>query len=373
MSPTRILFIAESMLGDLLVMTPAICAVKRTFPQSHISLLIFQRRGYFRDAHATSFNETPLSGAAAVLRNNPNVDAVMEVDLQALRGLGAVSRVKAEVEIMLRLRRKKFDTVVVAPRDRFVVWAYACGARIRVGQRRQVYHQLLTHAPDIHKADAGALKYYCNLVEAIGAKVDSYQTEFVVPDYAEAFASEFLTRNGVVDAKPKIAIHPGSSGDDRKWPPERFSQLIDLLQSTSEATVILCGSPFDRDVLDAVRGNATTPALVADTSQDIALLAALLKRCTLFVGNDSGPRHLAAAVGTRTLALLARNTEQEWDVYDDKSRHCLLQGNETCPACPQGSCRKTIPAGEQYGAYCMRMIPVERVVAKVREMLHVRA
>ena len=88
MIPSNLLFIAESMLGDLLVLTPAVRAVKRTFPQSRVSILIFQRRVYLRDPESRFFNESPTSGAATIFRNNPNVDDVMEVDLQSLSLLG---------------------------------------------------------------------------------------------------------------------------------------------------------------------------------------------------------------------------------------------------------------------------------------------
>ena len=372
MNLSRILFITEGQLGDLLVLTPAIRAVKKTWPEATISVLIFQRRPYFR----SSFNQpakflTASSdrGAAAVFRDNPNIDDVIEIDSAVLRGLNGVSRIKAELEIIAHLRRRRFDAMVVAPRDRFVLWAFLSGAKVRAGQLRQVYHQLLTHKPDIHKSDAGVIKYYCNLVESMGVDVDSYETEFFIPRSSEDFAARFLESAGVNADQRLIAFHPGAHGSDRTWPPERFSRLIDVVQAQRNIRALLCGGPYDQAVLEQIQQHVKTKPILATLTEELSHLGALFKRCALFVGNNSGPRHLAAAVGTPTLAFLARGDHSEWEAYDDRKRHYILQGDEECPACLQNPCRNVIPPAEQYGSYCMRMISVERAAAKVSEML----
>jgi ADP-heptose:LPS heptosyltransferase len=373
MEPSRILFIAEGQLGDLLVVTPAIRAIKRTYPQSSVSVLIFQRRPYFRDSsHQPKeyLKAASGNGASSVFLQNPNTDTVIEVDSASLQASSGWYRIKAEAEIIADLRRRKFDTVIVAPRDRFVLWAFASGASIRVGQLHQVYHQLLTHRPDVHKSDAGVVRYYCALAESIGVKTDSYETEFYVPPTAQERAWAFLHASSVSDSRTLIGIHPGAYGSDRIWPPERFARLIDILQSAADTKILLFGGTYDNSVIERIIELANTNPLIVRTGSDISLLGALLQKCVLFVGNDSGPRHLAAAVGTRTLALLARNTQFEWDAYDDKDRHCILQGQENCPTCPQRLCHNTIPDGEQFGSHCMRMISVETVSAKIREMLN---
>lgn len=369
MTLSRILFIAEGQLGDLLVLTPAIAATKKSFPQAHITVLIFQRRSYFRGSGSAYFNEDATGGAAEVFRSNSDVDTVMEVNLQALRELGWYSRVKAEIDIMIRLRRKRFDAVIVFPRDRFVLWAYISGASVRVGQKRQVYHQTLTHTRDIHKRTAGVLRYYCSLVEAIGVTVDSYDTRFIIPPAFLKEADEFLQNHGARPEKRLVAIHPGASAPDRVWPPERYAMLIDALQRDGVAEVVLCGGPFDKKVVNSIQSLAKTPVILSDGDRTIGQLAALLSRCALFVGSNSGPRHLAAAVHTKTLALLAHNDQFEWEVYEDRTQHRIIQGDGMCPVCPESACLSRVPEGELYGSQCLRMIHVEDVLAHAREML----
>ncbi len=372
MNLSRIVFIAEGQLGDLLVLTPAIRAVKKAWPAATISVLIFQRRPYFRpspDQPRNFLTSSSESGAAAIFRDNPYVNDIIEIDLSALRSLNSVARVKAELEIIAHVRRRRFNVAVVSPRDRFVAWAFLSGARIRVGQLRQVYHQVLTHKPDIHKSDAGVIRYYCNLVESMGVPVDSYETEFRVPQPAEDFAARFLARNGVNADHRLIVFHPGAYGADRAWPPERFSQLIDVVQARPNTRAILSGGSYDQAILERIQERVNTKPIIAPTTEDLSHLGALFKRCALFVGNNSGPRHLAAAVGIRTLAFLTRDDQSEWGVYDEGKRHCTLQGNEECPACPPKVCHKAIPPGEQCGSYCVRMISVESAASKISEML----
>lgn len=370
LKPSHILFIAEGQLGDLLVLTPAIRAMKMTFSPARVSVLIFQRRSYFQNSGVPSyFRENVQHGVAAVLQSNPHVDEIMEVDVETLRRMGWLSRARAEIDIMARLRRKRFDTAIVFPRDRFVLWAFASGASIRVGQKAQVYHQLLTHTPDIHKRDDGVISYYCRLAASTGAVVESLNTEFIVKDSARRSASAFLRDEGIGEPVTLIAIHPGASANDRVWPPERYARLIDVLQADGSMRVFLCGSAFDGEIVRRIQASAETAPLVVQKGEDIDLLAALLEKCALFIGNNSGPRHLAAAVRTPTLALLTRNDELEWKAYHDEHFHRIMQGKDLCPVCPDGTCKKKIPDGEQYGSYCMRMMSVENVALNAQNLL----
>jgi ADP-heptose:LPS heptosyltransferase len=365
MIPSRVVFFAEGQLGDLLVTTPAIRSIKKTFPHASIAVVIFQRRSYFRTAPSTPvyFNETPSGGAAATFASNPHVDQIIEVDLFALRRLGIFARLKAEIDIMLRLRRKGFDTAIVFPRDRFVVWAFASGAAIRAGQKQQVYHQLLTHAPDIHKRDAGVVQYYCTLARAIGAQIDSLDTEFFVPDSSRRMAEELLAREGVAQGGTLVAIHPGASAPDRIWPLDRFAKLIDELQAYNGVRVLLCGGEFDQQVVKLIRERTNSWPIIINTGNDLPLFAGVLSVTSLFIGNASGPRHLAVAVGTPSITFFAKSDERDWAVIHNPEYHTAAIAEQFCEEC--GS----VPPSETYGSFCIRTISVEAVLKIARERL----
>jgi len=374
MIPQKILFISEGQLGDLLLLTPALRATKRAFSSARVSVLIVERRKapIPRSSHAPISKGSP-SQINSVLATNPNVDELLIVDRDALRSRSGLGRLKAELDVVRALRKENFDVAIcMFPEDRFVLWAFASGAKIRVGQRDQPLHWLLTHKPDLRKDARGVLEYYCELVRAIGVTVESRETEFQISERGKRWAQDFLLRQSIETSNQLVAIHPGATGNYKIWPPESYARLIDRLQSEADVTVVLCSGSQDGEVVDAIKRCLQTHVLEAITTDDVEKLGALLQRCSLCVSNDSGPRHLAAALGVPSLAFLRQYHDREWKVYPEDDNHATLQGTERCPACPSGVCLDRIPERERFGSYCMRMIGVEEAFTRIRQLLNKR-
>lgn len=371
MDPRRVLFIAEGQLGDLLILTPALRAMKSSFPSAFISVLVLQRRRYGASSDSHSIiTPSPEEGTSVVLTSNPNVDAVTDLDRAQLRRLGGLARIQAERAIVNNIRSGKHDTVICTfPQDRFALWAFLSGAKTRVGQRQQGMRFLLTNTPDIQKGEIGVLRYYCGLVEAVGAEIGSHKTEFAVPQRSRDWARDFFHRNGLSGISALVAVHPGASGPYKAWPPERFAGLIDELQHDGNVRVVLCSSEFDRPIVEGIKRLLRSQIAEVDTGRSVADFAAILERCALVVSNDSGPRHLAIAVGTKSLALLPKFSGREWGIYEDEERAALLQGDRQCPACPVGHCRNIMAENADFGSHCMRMIETGQVLSRAREML----
>ena len=372
MDTGHILFIAEGQLGDLLLLTPAIRAAKRSFPTAVVSVLIVERRGDpfpgMGPAHPVS---DPLPRSANnPLATDPDVDRLFVLSRPMLRSLNGLARVRAELSVIRWLRSQRFGTAICTfPQDRFFFWAFLSGAHVRVGEGGRGVSLLLTHRITQRKSDAGVLAYYCALAEAAGARVFSRKTIYEVPEDAERWAEEVWRARGLAPKGTVVAIHPGASGAYRVWPPEYYASLIDFLQQEKQCQVILCGGQLDREVVEDVRSLCRIPPHVIMINGGVSHLGALLRRCSLCVSNNSGPRHLAVAVGTPSLAIIPRFDDREWKIYDDEQTAGTVQSAGPCPACPPDSCRNTIPAGEQYGSYCMRAISVEDVIARVASLL----
>ena len=168
----KILFIAEGQLGDLLLLTPAIRSTKKTFQDASISLLIIQRRNdNFKLEQISSLKDVLLDNSTNPLINNPNVDDIFIINHNAMRAVKGFKKIGLELQIINFIRKKKFDAVICTfPHDRFVIWAFASGARIRVGQSNQSFSFLLTHQIKNSKEDLGVLNYYLQLVQKIGAE-----------------------------------------------------------------------------------------------------------------------------------------------------------------------------------------------------------
>ncbi len=369
-SPERICIIAEGQLGDLLILSPALRAFAESFPSASLTVLVVQRRSYegVSSADGPVLSESARGGTAAVLRADPHVARVAEVDREALRSLGGLRRALAEWSVIRWLRRGKFDTVVCTfPQDRFFLWAFLSGARVRVGEEGRTFSVLLSHRIRRRKSEGGVLAYYCALAESAGATVRSQRTSVVIPRSYSERAAECWRSLGLPETEPVVAVHPGASGGYRIWPPGRYAALIDHVQRRG-IPVMLTGSSFDREVLDEVTKRCeTAPRLVITT--DVLDLAGLLQKCALCVSNNSGPRHLAVAAGVRSLALIPRFDDVEWKIYADETGAGTMQSLEECPACPPGACRNTLPPGERYGSLCMRALGVAEVAARVDGLL----
>lgn len=369
MSLRNILILAEGQLGDLLLLTPALRAIKSGIPGALVNVLILQRRGMKKPALQTAepvLSADP-SGTAGVLTTSSAVDHVYEVDRTAIKGLKFLDRLKGETGIVRWLRKQKFDAVVCTfPEDRFAVLAFLSGAGTRVGQRRQYLHRFLNIKPDVTKHDVGVLRYYCELARAIGVQIDSETTEYAVGMESLQWAEECISLQ-CGNARPPVVIHPGASGEYKIWPIERFAALADRLHDKG-IPVLVCGGNGDREVIHRIRTTVRYSVPVVITEGNLQRLAGLFRRSGLVVCNDSGPRHLAIAVGSKTLALFRRHHDVEWNVYEETARCRILNAESACPHCPAATCADRVPENERYGSYCMRMITVDHAVDTVLAM-----
>lgn len=368
----KILFIAEGQLGDSIVLTPALRALKEKINGAHVSVLLLHRRKY-ADAKIpdkVEIGKSPFSGTAEVFLNNPYVDEVLELDRKALRSLKGFTRLGAEWRCIKFLQKQKYDAVVCTfPQNRFVIWSFLAGIKKRIGQKRQQFSCLLSDKPDIKRSDSGVLKYFCDLLKPLDVSCSSFETIYNIPSEAGDRANSFFHEKGVESAKKIIAIHPGAGDRDRQWPPKYYSELINELAKQPSYQVLLCYSEYDIQFVDELKRALLKPVAEVQT-KTIADLAAIFKKCDLAIVHNSGPRHLAAAVGTKTLALLEKYDDIMWKIYDAESMHAIIQSND-CDSCNQNKCFGIIPKGEKYGAKCMHNIEVKDVYSRIESLLNI--
>ena len=367
MDPRRILVVAEGQLGDLLLLTPALRSLKKSIPGCCLTVVVVQRRSYGSKSQASAvpFNTPPLCGTSEVLTLSPFVDEVIEIQRPALLSLHGLARIRAELAIIRRLRSGKFDTAICCfPEDRFVLWAALSGASIRVGQNGQAFGWLLSRPLEVRKDQGGVLRYYCALAEAAGARIDFEETQFAIPAESDARALQLLTSCGLKEGEHFAVVHPGASGPYRVWPPERFAAVIGALLEEWNLKTLLCGTLHDKQAVDAVRSRLSVPAIELFLEESVADFAALMKRASICISNDSGPRHLAVSIGVPSIAILPKHNDRAWGAYGQSSE--LLLGRDPCPVCPAERCLDLLPEGEEFGSYCIRMVTVETVLDRVR-------
>lgn len=227
--------------------------------------------------------------AAPLVEAQPHVRAVIRYDRRgADRGLGGLWR------LVRRLRRERYEAVVDlqgSPRTRLV--SAAAGAP-RLARYRKDRPGTPRHAVD----NFGATLAPLGLTAPVGAP------RFVPGPAAVRAAEGALVAAGVRAEAALVALHPGAAHAVNRWRPERFGTLAAGLAARPGVAVVLTGAPSDRPLVDAALG-AAGPGSAVDLSGrlDLPALAALFARCAVVVAADTGPLHLASAVGARTVAL----------------------------------------------------------------------
>jgi heptosyltransferase-2 len=177
-------------------------------------------------------------------------------------------------------------------------------------------------------------------------------------------AAAYFVRSGITSEDVVVGLIPGSQWGTKRWPAERFAALIDHLAGTQALRCVLIGGPQDRSIAQAIRARCTVPVLDLIGQTTLQELPACLERCTVVVSNDTGPMHIAAAVGRPIVALFGPTTPEmgfapygvPWEEVSVAlaCRPCHAHGPQHCPLSHWR---------------CMLELPVERVAASVQRLL----
>lgn len=298
----RILVVRNDRMGDLLMSLPAVHELRKAFPRAEIFLLIRE-------------------GLEPLLEHHPNVDRLLSWDQK--QGTGWFQ--------MMRwgrlLRRFRFDTALILNPTRFFhVATFLAGIPVRVGYGRKWGFLLTAHRPDDKaKRLQHEVQYNLELLHRMGISTGEPLLSLPLPKAFEEEARELLESHGVIpSSRWLIGLHPWTSDPTKSWPIDSFHQLADCLQKGGFSIVVIgetrlpknpifkkeatLSRPFDWPHRLAWPGEGDRPTLVNLMNQvPLRLLPALLRKCAAVVSNDSGPVHVAAAVGTPVVVVAPRS------------------------------------------------------------------
>jgi lipopolysaccharide heptosyltransferase II len=332
----RILCVRLDALGDVLMTTPAIRALRVSHPDRHITLL-------------TSRLGVPVAGLV------PEIDEVIVYDAPWLKGTARRTGGRAEYEMIERLRAESFDAAVI-----FTVYSqnplpsamlcYLAAIPLRLAHCHENPYQLLTTwlpDPEPEHLIRHEVQRQLDLVAAVGCAADDDRLSLRVPPAARTTALQRLDAVGVDTSHPWIAIHPGASAPSRRYPPEHFACAARTLVIEHAQQVVFTGAAAERDLVDEIRARMEAPACSLAGALSLSELAALIELAPLLIANNSGPAHVAAAVGTPVVDLYALTNPQHtpWRVpsrvlsYDVPCKYCYKS------ICPEGhnDCLRRIP------------------------------
>ena len=326
-------------MGDVVLSTPAIENVRRWAPEAHIA---FMTRPYTRE----------------VVEENPFLDEVIIYDK-----FGKHHGWLATITFALGLRKKKFDlALVLHGTNRAHIICHLAGIPERVGWNRKKGF-LLTNRVFYSKREGKKheIEYVFEIVEAAGIPITSTKLLLSIPEKIQFETKKRLIEYGFTSGF--FAIHSGASSPSKKWPIEKFSQLIDFLHEKKKLPFVIVGGTEEEKLGEIlVRGRET---FVKDCTGILSVseLAALLKESLVLISNDSGPVHVACAVGTPVISIFGRKKTNlgpnVWGPVGDKS--VVLQHDVGCPVCLADECEKNFA--------CLEAVRVDEVIESIEHLL----
>lgn len=329
----KILYINLAFMGDLLLATPALRALRLRYPEAQIDMLV-----------------TPWAAKVAVA--NPYVDQVRLYDKK-----GRDRRVSAVWQMITKLRQEKYDMAISANFSiRGAVLARLIGARYRIGYAIRGGSLFLTHPVSAkretvkHETENQVL-----ILGPLGIEVNDYQLAFRV----QATKREtMLTKLGGLPVGKKILICPHGRHPLNSWTVTGYTDLLKTL--VRQGKVYLIGGSAEQERLDQLNEAVNGAAVVLAGVLEIGELAALMVESDLLVTVDTGPMHLAAAVGLPILALFGRSDDRVWGPRGAKDRVLRVSGLTCAPCVMPRVCENRI---------CMEQLPSDAVIQAALEMI----
>jgi heptosyltransferase-3 len=331
-------------IGDVLMITPLLRALRETFPHAAITAVVN-------------------SGTEAMLANNPHIDEVLAYPRHG--GLGA------ELAFLRELRRRRFDLTIGCTEGQRTAWySFLCRARYRFGLRKgkKVRRSWAYNFPMFAvKGVRHEVEMHFVVLENAGLKLRNPQPGklcLVVPDDLRAWAREQFA-----PLRPAriVHVHPVSRWLWKCWGTEAMAAVIDWLQTERNARVVVTTGPAERELETAraiVRLCRTTP-LFFEGNLSLSQIAAISAESDGYFGVDTAPMHMAAAVGVPVIALFGPTNPRNWGPWTPLgrvlSKPCVCNDSATTEKCDWSRTRA-----------CLAAITVPDAQAALDEMLALR-
>jgi ADP-heptose:LPS heptosyltransferase len=317
----RILLINSTALGDLVFSTPAIRGLKEHFPHWELDLLV-------------------QPGLKILMENDPNIHTCWTFPGRNLELLSLARDLQA----------RRYDLVIILhgndPEVSLLAWL--SGSPFLIGSGKSPLSFSYSHAVPPAAPAEHAIERRLNFVRPLGVEVEDKQMAISLPPASKDEASNILTEHFGGPPPMLMALHPGGSEPYKHWPLASFVSLGEYLTQTYQAQFLIISSASEQTLAQTLADQIGAPALVTGGRYNLLTVAALLSQCRLFLGNDSGPLHLALAVQTPSIGLLGADDPLRIGPYQVEWGACLFK-KAACPRnpcitkrCPQALCLEAI-------------------------------
>jgi ADP-heptose:LPS heptosyltransferase len=387
-SISTVLYIKPDHLGDLLLATPVLAALRQRLPRARVTALVgpWSRTVLQRNPDIDVLLTCPFPGFERRMTDDrrPTTDDGFIIHLLSsiVYRLSSLSKpYLLLIRYALLLRAGRYDLAIVGRDDHWwgAALALLAGVPCRVGYAVPECRPFLTEARAWNPRDHVTLQGLA-LVEA-ATKTDEdlpftasatsqfsifnfqFHARFDPSQQDIAWADQWIAAQGLAGA-PLVVLHPGTGGPAKLWFPERWAAVADALAAAG-ARLVLTGGPDEQALAAEVAASMRSSALVLAGQTNLGQLAALLRRAALVLGVDSGPLHLAAAQGTPTLHLYGPGDAGRFGPWGDRAGHVVLRADLWCSPCGEfAACPRGLARPE-----CMERIDVTQVVERALAIL----
>ena len=314
----KILIIALSGIGDALMFTPALKLLRKNLPNAEIDALIMYR------------------GAQEIYSSNPNLNKVIHFNFLEE---GAFKSFK----FLFQLRKKYDASINVYPSNRkeYNLINYTIGAKKRAGivylRKNKSNLGFLNNVKVLENDDVHNVQANIKLCEALIGKKFSEEPPLVfsIPENEIVSGNKFFNDAGVSANELVVGFHPGcatlKNHIKRRWEPEKFAELGKKLIKDHSARILIFGGPEEKELKDKIHSLIGSKNSFVVNAESLTLSAAIMKRCNVFVTNDSSQMHIAAAIGLKVVAIIGptnRNYIHPW-----KTEHQIVSLHLDCAPC----------------------------------------
>lgn len=343
--PQKILIRSTNWIGDAIMTTPAVRTIRENFPDSEITMLVHP-------------------WVSDVFRFSPRVDQIILYEKK-----GRHRGIRGFLQLAAELREKQFDCAILLQNAfEAALLTLLAGIPVRGGYTTDGRGLLLTHGVrkinELNKKHE--VNYYQRIMQGLGCTPAPTELELYVPgdqiDQAKRKISQYI--GNTAGRVPVIGFNPGAAfGPAKRWPAEKFADLADRLAQKTHAVFLLFGSTADKETAATIKNLATMAApQIIDLTGITTLIEAmaLIGECDVFVTNDSGLMHVAAALHTPLVAIFGSTDHIATGPFSDNAE--VIRRPLPCSPCKKSQC-------PEKHFRCMRLIDSKEVCSAVLHML----
>jgi len=344
----NILVINLKHIGDVLVATPVLRALKEACPEGSLSVLVDK-------------------GTEDMVTFNSAVDEVMVLD--RAENANFLSRIFRQVIFTLKLRRKKFDLVLeLSAGDRGAFLGFVTGAKERIGfePNKRTFlgrHHAFTKLVKISTTTQHMVDYNLALVRALGIEPPDKSLSIFWSERDSKACVRLLSERGLGEDRPYVVLHPTSRWLFKTWNSRGYALLCDYIAEKHKLSIVVTSASDEKEKKRVNEILALANSRPIDLSGMLSLkqLAYCISRSILFVGIDSAPMHIAAAVNTPVIALFGPSGDHMWGPWGNG--HIVIKKGWDCQPCGRDGCD-----GSKV-SQCLEAITPEEVYQAVDEKL----